>query len=122
MSKWTPCEGFWKSRGLPDPIAEFKFHPLRLWRFDFCWAHKMIAIEVEGGTWMGGGFGGHNRGSGMARDMAKYNFATRMGWNIYRFTPEQLEDDEYADSYPKTYKGERERVSEFLRKVLIGEI
>jgi len=118
MSKWEPCEGFWKSRGLPEPETEFQFYEWRQWRFDFCWKTKRVAVEVEGGTWMGGGFGGHNRGSGMVRDMAKYNFATRKGWRIYRFTPGQLEKDMEADSYPKSYKGRREKVSEFLREVL----
>lgn len=63
---------------------EFRFHPKRLWRFDYaCPAHR-IAIEIEGNIFA---FGRHNRPMGMIKDMEKYNVATSMGWRIFRFTP-----------------------------------
>lgn len=81
-------------------------------------AKGYIALEVEGGTWMRGG--GHNRGSGMERDMNKYNMATRMGWRIYRVTPQQLENDRPINTYSKKYRGVKdgETVSQFLRSIL----
>ena len=61
---------------------EFKFHPVRKWRFDFALA-KGIAVEVEGGLWI---LGRHNRGLGMEEDMAKYNEAALQGWRVLRFS------------------------------------
>lgn len=79
----------WGVYGIPKPEAEFKFHPLRKWRFDFAWPqhHRKLAVEIEGGVWTGGR---HTRGAGFIRDMAKYNEAARLGWLVFRFTPEQL--------------------------------
>lgn len=68
---------------------EWRFHPTRMWRFDFCIPEKMLAIECEGGVWLGAK-GGHTSGKGMIRNMAKYNTASRMGWIILRFTPQQI--------------------------------
>lgn len=33
---------------IPAPQREFKFHPNRDWRFDYCWPEKKIAVEVQG--------------------------------------------------------------------------
>ena len=62
---------------------EYRFHPTRLWRFDFAFAYRKIAIEIEGGTWSGGR---HTRGSGYAEDCLKYNEAAKLGWTILRYT------------------------------------
>ena len=72
-----------------SPEREFRFHPIRKWRFDFAWPKKdvMLAVEVEGGTWVQGR---HNRGSSIAEDMRKYNAATVLGWRILRFTTEMV--------------------------------
>lgn len=96
--KWTAHSNFWKWRKLPQPIAEYKFHPDRKWRFDFAWIEKKIALEVEGGIWQRKyGAGGHNRGSGMIRDMEKYNSATKLGWQIYRFSSDQMDQQKTHD-------------------------
>src|ERR1043166_3127491 len=63
---------------------EFRFHPVRKWRFDFCIPAMMIAVEVEGGVWMGSG-GAHNRGKGFLEDIEKYNEATVLGWRLLRY-------------------------------------
>ena len=68
---------------------ELKFHPTRKWRFDFADQARMIAIEVEGGTFVSGR---HNRGRAMAGDMEKYNEATRLGWRVYRFDTNMVND------------------------------
>ena len=49
----------------------------------------MIAVEVEGGVWMKGG-GGHTTGKGYTRDLEKYNLATLHGWEVYRFTTQDV--------------------------------
>lgn len=68
---------------LPDPEREYRFHPVRKWRFDFAWPGKMIAVEVDGGTWSGGR---HTRGAGFEKDCEKVNTAVLMGWRVFRFT------------------------------------
>ena len=78
---------FCKSEGLPEPVPEFRFHPVRKWRFDFAWPDQMIALEVEGGLWVRGR---HNRASGFLKDMEKYNTAESMGWHVFRTTPKEL--------------------------------
>ena len=79
-------------RNIPAPELEFKFHPTRRWRFDYAWPDQKVAVEVEGGVWIGGR---HTSGSGFVKDMEKYNFATAMGWKIFRFTPQQLRNSEH---------------------------
>jgi very-short-patch-repair endonuclease len=71
---------------LPGWIAEYKFHPVRRWRFDFCQPVYKIAIEIDGAVWSNGR---HTRGSGFVKDMEKLNAATVLGYSILRFTPQQ---------------------------------
>lgn len=68
-------------------VTEYRFHPVRRWRFDFAFPSSMVAIEVEGGIWSGGR---HVRGLGYEKDMDKYNEAALHGWLVLRFTPEQV--------------------------------
>lgn len=75
--------------GLPEPVAEHRFHPTRKWRFDFAWPEYMVAVEIEGGTWTGGR---HNTGKGMDSDMEKYNAAALMGWMVLRFSTSRVKD------------------------------
>lgn len=66
---------------------EFEFHPKRKWRADFHLIDKKILVEVEGGIWSGGR---HTRGKGYLGDMEKYNAATMMGFQVIRFSTEQV--------------------------------
>ena len=66
---------------------EFKFHPVRKWRFDYAFPEHKIALEVEGGVWTGGR---HTSSVGFLNDMEKYNTATLMGWRVFRTTPDDL--------------------------------
>lgn len=70
-----------KAHGV-EATREYRFHPVRKWRFDFAIPSRMIAIECEGGLWTGGR---HNTGAGMIADMEKYNEAARLGWFVFRF-------------------------------------
>lgn len=66
---------------------EFEFHPKRKWRADFHLVGKKILVEVEGGIWSGGR---HTRGKGYIGDMEKYNAATMMGFQVLRFSTDQV--------------------------------
>lgn len=68
-------------------IKEYKFHPVRKWRFDYAIPEYKIALEVEGGVWTGGR---HTSSTGFLKDMEKYNTATLMGWRVFRTTPDEL--------------------------------
>ena len=74
---------------LPPPIAEFRFHPARMWRIDYAFLRERIAVELDGGTWLGSR-GGHTGGSGFTRDREKQNELACAGWLVLRFTAEQV--------------------------------
>ena len=79
-----------KAFGLPEPSAEFRFHPRRRWRFDWLFAHR-VALEIEGGAWTRGR---HTRGKGFVADLEKYNEAQLAGYVVLRVTPEQVNSGE----------------------------
>ncbi|OTG85551.1 hypothetical protein B9T31_12230 [Acinetobacter sp. ANC 4558] len=66
---------------------EFKFHSTRQWRADFHLVDKKILVEVEGGIWSNGR---HTRGKGYLGDMEKYNAAVMLGYQVIRFSTEQV--------------------------------
>ena len=70
-----------------DCVREFRFHPVRKWRFDYAVPEHMVALEVEGGVWTGGR---HTSSQGFLGDIEKYNTATVMGWKVVRTTPKAL--------------------------------
>lgn len=70
-----------------DFEQEFKFHPERKWKADFHLIDKKILVEVEGGIWSGGR---HTRGKGYLGDLEKYNAATMMGFQVIRFSTDQV--------------------------------
>ena len=78
---------------LPVPTLEFRFHPVRRWRFDLAYPDLKIAFEYEGGIFSGGA---HTRGKHFQSDCEKYNTAGLMGWRVFRI---------YGDM---VYKGKRE--------------
>ena len=73
----------------PGLEREYKFHPVRKFRFDFAWPEHDLALEIEGGVWKKGR---HNRPLGFIKDMEKYNEAVILGWRILRVTPEMLKN------------------------------
>ena len=73
--------------GLPAPEREYRFHPVRKWRFDFAWPAVKVAVEAEGGTYSRGR---HTRGAGFADDCIKYNEAALLGWTVLRFPGKEI--------------------------------
>ena len=79
----TLCGGI----GIPEPAVEFRFHPTRKWRLDYSWPTQRLALEVEGGIWIGGR---HTRPASYLAEMEKYNALAVMGWRLLRCTPSTL--------------------------------
>jgi very-short-patch-repair endonuclease len=73
---------------LPEPVAEFRFHPERRWRFDWAFPERKIAVEIDGGVWIAGR---HNRGSGYLADMEKLNAAAEAGWRVLRYATGRID-------------------------------
>lgn len=75
-----------KAEGIPF-VREYRFHPERRWRFDFCFPEKKFACEVEGGVWIKGR---HTRGLGFLKDEEKYAEAMLLGWTVYRCSTDSV--------------------------------
>lgn len=84
----------WQARvaGAPPAVLEHQFHPDRRWRFDMAWPDEMLAVEIEGGQWVGG-----HGGRRFETDMDKYNTAALAGWRVIRVTPRMVDDGRALD-------------------------
>lgn len=80
---------------LPLPEREHAFHASRRWRFDFAWPDRLLAVELEGGSWVGGR---HGRGAGTAKDCEKYNAAATDGWAVLRFTTDMVRSGQAVET------------------------
>lgn len=80
-----------KLAGLPIPKHEYLFTReiglKTLHRSDYAWPEYKVALEVEGGIWSNGG---HVRGSGKTRDIAKMNLYARAEYRIIYCVPDTL--------------------------------
>ncbi|MFA5135558.1 MAG: hypothetical protein WC505_07280 [Patescibacteria group bacterium] len=87
-----------KEYQVPPPVKEWKFAKEigRRWAFDFAWPDVKLAVEIEGGVWIGGR---HTSGAGFTKDMEKYNAAALMGWTLLRYTPTAIKYDEISAAY-----------------------
>jgi len=92
--KWNPdyVLEYFKKVGIKERcVVEYRFHPVRRWRFDYAFPDKKVYLEVDGGIF---GFyvtnkitgerklivGGHNYGGQIRNEHEKRNAATLMGW------------------------------------------
>lgn len=73
-----------KAANIPAPIAEYKFFASRRWRFDFAWPDKKLALEIQGGIWIGGR---HSRGAALVKEWEKLNTAAANGWRVIYCQP-----------------------------------
>ncbi len=100
----------------PFPKREIRFHPKRMWRFDFAWEAHRVAVEMEGGVMsfpvkcntcgrdvyrknkrtgkaerVYAAMGAHTRSAGFQNDCEKYNAAASLGWRVLRYSIGDLE-------------------------------
>ena len=75
---------------------EYRFHPIRKWRFDFAHPEWRIAVECEG--LRRDGRGRHQTFMGFTGDCRKYNAAAELGWLVLRCTKPMLDSLEIYDS------------------------
>lgn len=61
---------------------QVQFHPERRWKTDFICEADKIAVEIEGGVFIGGR---HQYGATFVKDTEKYNMLTAMGYRLFRF-------------------------------------
>lgn len=113
--------------GFPPFKTEYRFHPKRMWRFDFSFPDYKVAVEVEGGayanpiycrscgsrvTYIGAGgrvmpllMGGrHNFGAGYEKDVEKYNEAAIGGWLLVRITAKLVKAEKGLDYIARALK------------------
>lgn len=62
----------------------------RRWRFDVAWPEYSVAVELHGGSWIGGR---HTRPVGLRSDCEKLNAAVLADWRVLVFTTDMLEED-----------------------------
>jgi hypothetical protein len=66
------------------PTTQLRFHPSRLWVFDFAWPLRQVAVEVQG---IGPG---HCSLPGMTKDYDKMRAALLLGWKVVYVTKKHL--------------------------------
>lgn len=76
-----------RAAGAATFVREYRFHPVRRWRFDIAWPDARVACEVHGGRWVAGR---HVRPQGFAADCEKLSAAAINGWRVVVVTAEDV--------------------------------
>ena len=71
-----------------DVLTEYRFHPVRQWRFDLAVPTLRIAVE-----WQGFWAGGHGGAVGFYADCAKFCAAAAEGWLLFPVPYRMARDD-----------------------------
>ena len=90
----------WVVLGGPELKPQHKFEPTRGWIADFVHIDSKTIIEIDGGMYIGGVGGRHNRAHGYQRDRERDNWAVMTGWRVIRLTSMMLTPD-YVESVIK---------------------
>lgn len=72
---------------VPMAVRQYRFSDRRF-RFDFAWPDRRVAVEVDGGAWVGGR---HVRGAGFHSDCVKLSTAAALGWRCLRVDGEMID-------------------------------
>lgn len=81
-----------KVSGVATPERQYHFKApghRQPYRLDFAWPDRLIAIEVDGGSYSGGR---HTRGSGFETDCVRGFEAAIAGWRIGHVTGKMIDD------------------------------
>lgn len=76
---------------------QYRFHPVRRWRFDFAILPCFLAIEIQGGTYLRHRTG-HTTAKGHQNDVDKHNAAIELGWTMLYFTTKDLKGKKALES------------------------
>jgi hypothetical protein len=74
-----------------DRGSEYRFSPPRRYRWDFCHLESKVAIEIQGGVWMGKS--GHSGGTGVLKDYEKLCLAATKGWRVFLLADSMINDE-----------------------------
>lgn len=73
--------------GAENVETEYRFHPVRRWRFDYAIPAAKLAVEYHGHAgFIGKGVSGHSTIKGLTNDCEKMNQAHAHGWRVVAFT------------------------------------
>ena len=73
--------------GEDEVVSEHRFHPVRMWRFDYAVPSIKLAIEYQGHAgFVKAGSSGHSTIKGLTNDSEKFNQAHAHGWRVLCFT------------------------------------
>ncbi|MGH2642362.1 MAG: hypothetical protein ACRDE2_00310 [Chitinophagaceae bacterium] len=81
--KFTWSLWIWANQNNMQLQKEYKFHPVRKWRFDFYFKKIKVGIEYEG---VFSTQSRHTNKMGYSRDTDKYREAAKMGLIVLRYT------------------------------------
>lgn len=80
-----------KAVDAPEPVTEYAFAKPRRFRFDLAWPPQYVALECDGGSWVGGR---HVSGTGFEKDCEKASLAAASGWRVLHVTPRHIQSGE----------------------------
>jgi very-short-patch-repair endonuclease len=111
----------WKILGIPEPVHNHRFHPVRRWKIDYAWPDQKLAVEIEGGhrsrpvvchhcntqvmqrskagKMVPVKIGGAHTSTRYTGDLEKYNTLAMMGWVLLRYLPGKENYSEICDTY-----------------------
>ncbi len=76
-------------------MEEYRFHPVRMWRFDLAVPSLKVALEYHGHAgFRGGKVSGHSTIKGLTNDCEKITTAQVMGWRVAAFTALHFRESE----------------------------
>lgn len=82
------CAAIRQEGGLPMPVTEVRFHPIRKWRFDIGFPEHKVGIDIHGAVYVQGH---HTQGKGFEDDREKMNEAQLLGWTVLEYSTGQAQ-------------------------------
>lgn len=92
-----------KSPVLGYYVLEYRFHPVRRWRFDLAFPVFKVAAEYHGGLFMKRR-GGHQSVKGSMNDWEKLNEAQILGWLVLQFGPHETRSGSAMNTIERALK------------------